>query len=53
MVGYQKPVISVRGQVWYRRSYGRMFGMKNFFEHVDASGPDLQFGVGGSGLAAH
>jgi hypothetical protein len=50
VAGYQGAVISVRGQVWYRRSDGCMFGMKDFFEHVDVSGPDLQFGVGGSGL---
>lgn len=48
-VGYLLARVSVRGQVWYRQANGKpMFGMRRFVSRVDASGKDLQLGVGGA-----
>jgi hypothetical protein len=48
-IGYLLARVSVRAQVWYRESNGKpMFGMRELVTSVDASGKDLQLGVGGS-----
>jgi hypothetical protein len=47
--GYLLARVSVRAQVWYRQPNGKaMFGMRELVTNVDASGKDLQIGVGGS-----
>jgi hypothetical protein len=47
--GYLFARVTVRSQVWYRQANGKpMFGMRELVTNVDASGKDLQLGVGGS-----
>ena len=47
--GFQKAAVSVHGKVWFRESSSKcMVKELDFFNDVDTSGKDLQFGVGRS-----
>ena len=47
--GFQKAAVSVHGKVWFRESSSKcMVRELDFFNDVDTSGKDLQFGVAGS-----